>query len=102
MLHEFAGDAKDLEGEFAGGRDDDDAGAVSGLEAQGAEDLDGGNEEGERFSRARLGRAQHVLAGEEGRNGLEGESSVSRRPDRGWEVHERCVEWWSSLKSPYR
>lgn len=64
VLHELPGDAEDLEGELARGRDDDDARAVPGLEAQGAEHLDGRDEEGERLARARLGRAQHVLAGE--------------------------------------
>lgn len=62
VRHQLARDAKDLQRQLAGGRDDDDARAVARLEAQGAEHLDGGDEEGERLSGTRLGCAQDVLA----------------------------------------
>ena len=65
VLHELAGDAEDLEGQFAGGGDDDGAGAVSRLEAQGAEHLDSGDQEGEGLAGTGLGRAEDVLAGEQ-------------------------------------
>ncbi|KAJ6438178.1 LOW QUALITY PROTEIN: acetyltransferase [Purpureocillium lavendulum] len=65
VLHELAGDAEDLQRELAGRGDDDDAGAVAGLESQGAEDLDGGDQEGERLSGTGLGRTEDVLAGEQ-------------------------------------
>ena len=68
VLHEFARDAEDLEGQFAGGGDDDGTGAVSRLEAQGAKHLDGGDEEGERLAGTRLGRTEDVLAGEKRRD----------------------------------
>lgn len=70
VLHELTGDAENLQRQLAGGGDDDDAGAVTGLESEGVEDFDGGDEEGERLSGARLGGTEDVFAGQQRRDCL--------------------------------
>jgi hypothetical protein len=60
----------DLQGELAGRGDDDRAEPVARLELHLGEELDGGHEEGEGLSAARLGRPEDVLAAEEVRDGL--------------------------------
>ena len=62
LLHKLAGDAKDLQGEFTGGRDNNDTGAVARLEAHSREHFDRGNEEGKRLSATGLRSTEHVLA----------------------------------------
>lgn len=70
VLHQLAGDAENLERELSRRGHDNDTGAVSRLESQGAENLNRGNQEGERLSGSRLGRTENVLAGQQWRNGL--------------------------------
>lgn len=70
VLHQLAGDAKDLQRQLARRGDDNDAGSVARLEAEAVEDFDGRDEEGQRLTGAGLGGTEHVLACEEGRNGL--------------------------------
>lgn len=69
-LHQFACDAKDLQGKFAGRRDDDDTGAVARLKSEGAEDFDGGEEEGEGLSGACLCGTEDILASKQRWNSL--------------------------------
>lgn len=70
VLHQLASDAEDLERKLSGGGHDDDAGTVSGLESERAEDFDGGNQEGERLSGSSLGCTEDVLASEKRWDGL--------------------------------
>jgi hypothetical protein len=62
VLHELAGDTENLKSQLSGWRHDNDAGAVPGLEAQRAENLDGGNKESESFTGTSLGSTQNILA----------------------------------------
>lgn len=62
VLHEFASHAKNLEGQLASRRHNNDTGAVSRLESQGAENFDGRNEERERLAGPRLGGTQNILS----------------------------------------
>lgn len=71
VLHEFAGDTENLEGQLSGGRDDNDTGTVPGLEAQRAENLDSRNQKGKCFTGTSLGGTENILAGEQWGNSLE-------------------------------
>ena len=65
VLHQLARDAEDLEGKLASGRNDNNAGTVTGLETQSAEDFDGGEEESEGLAGASLCGTKDVLASEQ-------------------------------------
>ena len=70
VLHELTGDTKNLQGQLSGGRDDNDAGAISRLEPQGAENFDRRNQESKRFTGTGFGGAEDVFASQQRGNSL--------------------------------
>lgn len=67
--HQVPHDGEDLECEFPRRSEDDDPRTVCRFKLQGAQDLDGGDEEGQGLSRPGPGGAEDVSAGKQGGDG---------------------------------